>query len=200
MLPKTNSRLCRVCHFSQLKNVRFHLGTLMSFTISKNITLSPITLLDAEDLLDLVESSRKNLRKYLPWVDSVKDLESTKEYISKRINSELFGAEWYTVLFSGSICGIFSIKSITEEKSIAEIGYWLSNHVHGNGVINLIILKLSGYLKNEMGVKALEFRCLEQNIASIKIALRSGAKFVRTHEHIEINNSKQALNIYRAQL
>ena len=110
----------------------------MNFSISKNITLSPLTLLDAEVLLDLVESSRRNLRKYLPWVDSVKDLESTKEYISKRINSELFGAEWYTIVFRGSICGVFSIKSITEENSIAEIGYWLSNNVHGVYIVTVI--------------------------------------------------------------
>jgi len=172
----------------------------MNFSISENIKLSPLTLLDAEVLFDLVECSRENLGKYLSWVDSVKDIESTKEYISKRVNNQLFGAEWFTVVFRGSICGIFSIKSITKEKSIAEIGYWLSNHVHGNGIISLIILKFSEYMKNEMGVKALEFRCLEQNIASIKIAQRSGAKYVRTHEHIKINNGKQALNVYRVQL
>ncbi|MBE0359587.1 hypothetical protein PALI_a0865 [Pseudoalteromonas aliena SW19] len=55
-------------------------------------------------------------------------------------------------------------------------------------------------LKNT-SAKVIEFRCLEQNVASINIALKSGASLVDTIPDFAFaNNTMQQLNIYRVGL
>ncbi|MCF6208097.1 MAG: GNAT family N-acetyltransferase, partial [Ghiorsea sp.] len=163
----------------------------MSLIISKEIELSPLRLLHAKPLLNLVNSSRENLEQYLSWVDSVQDLESAKTYILDRINSKLAGAAWHVIMFHGAMVGIFSIKSIDSKKRNAEIGYWLSNHVHGNGIINRIISNLNNYFKEDRNIRSLEFRCLEKNEASLRVARKAGAKYVmEVSDFIEVNGCK----------
>ncbi len=84
--------------------------------------------------------------------------------------------------------------------NVAELGYWLSSDAQGNGIISQVIARVPSILKNT-SAKVVEFRCLEQNVASINIALKSGASLVDTIPDFAFaNNTMQQLNIYRVGL
>lgn len=172
----------------------------MQFQVSEHIKLIPLYKSDAQDILHLVDSSRVNLDKFLYWVKDVNCLHSAQKYIEDRINSGLAGAQWFKVYFQGEICGIFAIKSICSNTFIAELGYWLADNARGHNIIYQIIQSLPELLKATK-VKTIEFRCLAQNLASINIALKSGATLIKTiPDFIIVNSSYQHLNIYQKPL
>lgn len=172
----------------------------ISINISTDIKLLPLQCEDAAVIFELVQKSRVNLEKYLSWVDDVIDLKSTEKYISSRVNDELSNGKWYKIEFKGDICGVFAIKSVFTKTSIAEVGYWLDNTAHKKGIITSIIPFIPKYLK-ELGVKIMEFRCLTNNFASIRIATKSGAKLINSlPKYVAINNAYYELNIYQLRI
>ena len=173
----------------------------MKLSITENIELLPLEVTDYSNILDLVESSRPQLGKYLYWVDGVRDEISAHKYIVERINSGLLGSRWFKIQFNKQVCGVFGIKSISVGSGIAEVGYWLSHVAHGNGIIIKIIAQLSSYLLANTEAKIIEFRCLENNTASISVAKKSGAEFVDLiPNYMNTDNENQDLHIYQLQL
>ena len=169
----------------------------MHIQIAEHIKLAPLVESDAADILKAVNLSRASLGKFLPWVEGVNNIESAKKYILDRVNSELNGSRWFKIYYKDNLSGVFAIKSICPELNIAELGYWLSSDAHGNGIISQIISK-APQLLTSTHVKFIEFRCLEKNAASIKVALKSGALLVDVIPNfLVVDNVLQNLNIYR---
>lgn len=169
----------------------------MRIQITEQIALSPLLVTDALEILNLVNANRVNLAKFLSWVREVKCIDSAQRYLSDRINSDLSGARWFKIYFKGRISGIFAIKSVCLDSFVAELGYWLASAAQGHGVIRKVIEKLPEIL-NGSGVKIIEFRCLEQNYASINIALKSGATLVDTIAGDTFTHqTQQKMHIYR---
>ena len=172
----------------------------MRIQITEEIALSPLRVSDALEILNLVNANRVNLAKFLYWVQDVNCLDSAQRYLSDRVNSGLSGARWFKVYFKGHISGIFAIKSVCLNSFVAELGYWLASAAQGYGVIHKVIDKLPEIL-NGSAAKIIEFRCLEQNYASINIALKSGATLVDTiPDYMFTDQTQQKLHIYRMPL
>ncbi|MFA0813556.1 GNAT family N-acetyltransferase [Microbulbifer epialgicus] len=142
----------------------------MEISVTEDILLKPLTDADAQEIHLLIEQNRSLLAKYLYWVESIKDLSSTREYLRQRIYSKNTGAAWYKIIFEEKVSGIFGIKEVNFHKRCAEIGYWLSTHCQGRGVITRVVEKICVHLKNNQGVRKLSIQCLSENIASIAIA------------------------------
>ncbi|MFY8351228.1 GNAT family N-acetyltransferase [Pseudoalteromonas sp. SSM20] len=172
----------------------------MPIQISPQIILRPLNLLDASAILSLVNLNRERLAEYLYWVEDVRCVDSAKQYIFDRVNNGLNEAHWFKIYFNNEICGVFAVKSICPQTHVAELGYWLGDSAKGNGVISQIVKYLPKLLANT-SANAIEFRCLEQNHASIKVALRAGANLVGSiPDFMVANGIKQNLNIYRVTL
>jgi len=170
----------------------------LNFEVTDQIKLTALTESDASSIFTLVDHSRVELGQYLYWVEHVINADTTKKYILERINSGLPSATWFKIQFNNEDCGIFAIKSICETNGIAELGYWLSHHFYKNGIISAIVAKLPEYLIKYSDAKIIEFRCLEENLASISIAEKSGAKLIKSlPNYMEIANSNQNLNVYQ---
>ena len=172
----------------------------MPIQISTQIILRPLNLSDASAILSLVNLNRERLAEYLYWVEDVQCVDSAKQYIFDRVNNGLNEAHWFKIYFNNEICGVFAVKSICPQTHVAELGYWLGDSAKGNGVISQIVKYLPKLLANT-SANAIEFRCLEQNHASIKVALRAGANLVGSiPDFMVANGIKQNLNIYRVTL
>ena len=172
----------------------------MTIKITDTISLKELATKDASIIFPLIEENRQVLSQYLYWVESIHDLKTTEHYIHERINSGKPGARWFKISLSNSIVGIFGIKVVYQEQSEAEIGYWLSQRAQGNGVISNIIASIREILKSE-NIKHLRITCLNENKASIAVAIRAGAKHTDTvHQYMHIGGKLQDLNIYTVQL
>ncbi|MBQ4800504.1 GNAT family N-acetyltransferase [Pseudoalteromonas sp. MMG006] len=172
----------------------------MHIQIAEHIKLAPLVEGDAAGILKTVNLSRASLGEFLPWVEGVNNIESAKKYILDRVNSGLNGSRWFKIYYKDNLSGVFAVKFICPDLNIAELGYWLTSDVQGNGIIGQVIARVPSILKNT-SAKVIEFRCLEQNVASIKIALKSGASLVDTIPNfVAVDNTRQQLNIYQVAL
>lgn len=170
------------------------------YQINEQVSVASLLEDDATDIFYLVEQNRTILNQYLYWVQHVVDIDSATKYIANRVNSTASNNCWYKISFQNKTCGVFGVKSIEPETSIAEIGYWLSKDLHGRGVVRQVIERLKPELKR-VGANVIEFRCLKENKASISVAERSGAKLVRVEpDAMTINNIKQALLFFQVKL
>lgn len=164
--------------------------------INENLYLSVLTVDDAVAIFECVEQNRHLLGQYLYWVEMVTNVTTCRQYIDDRVNSRLPNKQWFKVVVGGVVSGIFAIKSI-DDKGVAELGYWLSAAVHGQGIIGSIINKLVEQAKNR-GIKEIEFRCLTRNLASIGVAKKCGATCKDTIPNfLTIDGTPQDLAIYR---
>ena len=171
----------------------------MIIRLSDNLVLKPLLLSDAPALFQRIEANRSMLATYLYWVKDVVDEASCWRYIDERANSELPKRQWFGVYVNDEVSGVFAIKSI-DDNGCAELGYWLSEHAHGHGVISRCVDYLATH-RDDFGIKALEFHCLSKNIASINIAKKAGANYVSTiTDYFELDGQMQDLLVYRAEL
>ena len=146
--------------------------------VSQQISAAPLALTDAADIYHLVQANRTLLTEFLPWVSSVTDIGSAEQYILHRIEGGMPGAAWFKLLVDNQIVGVFGIKSIYQEKSRAEIGYWLDERFHGQGIISQTIHYFQQYLTHQQ-VHTLMICCLSENTASIKLAKKLGFKLIK---------------------
>ncbi len=168
----------------------------MNFDIDVDISLEPLSLDHCEQMYSLINESRHHLASYLYWVDDVRDLISCSQYINQRIDSRQPFSQWYAINFKGHLSGVFAIKLVNDE-GIAEVGYWLSRHATGFGIINKIIAQAPSLLQHTPA-HTIEFCCLDQNHASISVALKSGAVFSHQLDNYMMQNGQQqSLRVYR---
>ncbi|MCH2057268.1 MAG: GNAT family N-acetyltransferase [Thalassotalea sp.] len=168
----------------------------MTISISPSFSLQDLKTVDTPDIFQLVEANRPLLEKYLYWAEGVTDLSTTKKYIEDRVNSGLEGAQWLKFVFEGETVGVFGIKSVCASTGEAEVGYWLSQHAQGKGLVTQAMEAVI-HLLRERGAKCLVITCLEQNKASIAVAERVGASHVETKpNYLTLDGNLQDLFIY----
>ncbi|MBS3796604.1 GNAT family N-acetyltransferase [Pseudoalteromonas sp. BDTF-M6] len=169
----------------------------MFLKISSDIHLEHLSVADAPALYEAVELSRANLAQYMAWEKSVADVSGARAYIKSRLTSGLDRAQWFSIQFHNQFSGVFGVKSLDRDKGVCELGYWLADNARGNRVVGQILAVMIPYLANEQGVRTIEFQCLENNFASIKIIERAGARLLRKVSNtLDIPNKEQAIGIY----
>ncbi|BBM01517.1 GNAT family N-acetyltransferase [Microbulbifer sp. GL-2] len=173
----------------------------MQISVTENILLQPLAIADAQEIHLLIEQNRCLLAKYLYWVESIKDLTCTREYLYQRIYSKNTGAAWYKIIVEEKVSGIFGIKAVNPRERCAEIGYWLSTHCQGRGVMTKVVEKICAHLKKSQGIQQLSIQCLSENKASIAIAKRVGGVHTDTvANYYTIDGKVQDLKLYTVAL
>lgn len=164
--------------------------------ISDSLQLAPLTQADAEPLLALIDSNRQSLETYLYWAATTQTLEDVRGYIQARVESQEPESRWYRILLEGELVGVFGIKRISRQLSIAEVGYWLGQSARGQRLIDQIILFLSKEFAQQ-SIHQIEIRCLQNNHASIAVAERLGARlYAQQVDFLLLDTCPQNLQIY----
>ncbi|MGY0614670.1 GNAT family N-acetyltransferase [Vibrio sp. FJH11] len=153
------------------------------FWVSDRISIEPLSKKHASVLLDVVNTNRKRLAGYLPWTDIVTNRREACHYISQRVSTNAVDAYWAAIYFDGRFTGVIGSKGVHPETRVTEVGYWLADQGRGHNVIDQVLLVLIHYLKERGNAHSIQFHCLEDNLASIKIAERSGAKLKHYLDH-----------------
>ncbi|USD21344.1 GNAT family N-acetyltransferase [Microbulbifer sp. VAAC004] len=173
----------------------------MRLTVTEDIYLEFLQEKDSQELFYLIEDNRLLLEKYLYWAKSVQDMESTKQYICQRIYSKHNGSAWHKIIFNDQLSGIIGVKEIDQKNKCAEIGYWLSAHCQGKGVMAKVVAKICEELKRQAGVAQIKIHCLSENTASIAVARRAGGIHSSTiPAYLTIDGKSQDLMIYTVAL
>lgn len=164
------------------------------------LQLAPLHISHAVQLWPLIAENKTDLAQYLPWAAAVVDEQSTLSYLQSRIDSTEPGAAWWLILQQGKYAGVLGLKAIRRlavaelpagpaqlanqpERQVAEIGYWLGAAFRGQQLMPQLLTALGTYLQQQQLAELLEFRCLADNHASIRLVTRAGAVYSGTLPH-----------------
>jgi ribosomal-protein-serine acetyltransferase len=151
---------------------------MFKFVIDDEIYLMLIRERDAEELFNLVDSSREYLREWLPWVDGTKDVDTSREFISAAKKQFAEGKGFQAgIWYKEKLVGIIGFHGISMNNRNSSIGYWLHNDYQGNGIMTRACEAAVNYGFGELQLNRIEIRCAEGNYKSRAIPERLG--FVR---------------------
>jgi ribosomal-protein-serine acetyltransferase len=149
----------------------------MMFTcrIDDELELRPLDTRDAPALFALVDANRAYLREWLPWLDSNREEQDTRRFItwSRRQlgdNKDVIAGMWYR----GALVGVVSLDGISSANSSASIGYWIAEKCQGRGIVTRATRAMLDYAFRELQLNRIEIRCAPGNARSQAVPLRLG--------------------------
>ena len=130
----------------------------------RGLELRPLFLRDARALYALVEANRARLRRWLPWPDANQSVQDSRSYILRvRALARKGMAQSYGLWWQGSLVGVAGFVWIDPTHRSAALGYWLSAHAEGHGLMTAAVRALLGH----------GFRHLKLNRIEIRAGLRN---------------------------
>ena len=148
---------------------------MFTYRIDKDTELKLLDMHHAEEIFKSMDLNREYLRRYLPWVDSTKTVEDTREFIqaSKKqdsLNNGFNAGIWYKEEYAGTI----GFHSINKEVNSISIGYWLDEGFVGKGLMTKACKVFIDYAFEVLRMNRVEIRCAEENLKSRAIPERLG--------------------------
>ena len=129
---------------------------------------------DAERIFQLVEQNRAYLSEWLPWVPSTKTVEDTQSFLEiVEANHASKKATHCGIVFQEQLVGLIGLR-LNSESYVANIGYWLSEHVSGRGLMTRSVQQLCKYGFEQLHLERIEIRAAISNPSSWSIADRLG--------------------------
>ena len=143
--------------------------------VDEDISLDLLPLQDAKTLFELVEKNRTYLRAWLPWLDTVRNLQDQEAFI-QTIHQQwaAYQALSLGIRYQQQLVGVISFRNFDWENTTAEIGYWLNEDHQGQGIMTQACQTMIDIAFHKLGLKSLTIHCATENYKSQAIPLRLG--------------------------
>ena len=133
---------------------------------------------EAEETFRLVVRNDAYLRVWLPWLDRCTTVEAMKGRIAAWADESTKGESLHLAIrLHGEMVGAVGYNTISTFNRSATIGYWLSEHMRGRGVMSRAVRGLVGYGFAQRGLNRQVIAAATENHASRKVAERLGFRF-----------------------
>ncbi|MFC6463637.1 GNAT family N-acetyltransferase [Marinilactibacillus sp. GCM10026970] len=148
-------------------------------SIDKNFNLVIPELGMADEVFSLIDSDRDHLRTFLSFVDSSVDVTSQIDYFKMKMTGAANGTDkLFFIAMDNEIIGCIDLHRVDLNTGKAEIGYWIHSSYSGRDVISKAVKRLCTYSFEVLGLNKLIIFADTKNIASNKVALKTGFKLV----------------------
>ena len=184
-MPETN--------FQQLAH------TLPEELIGERIVLRPYRPGDGAALWEAIESSRKYLRLWLPWVDKTQTPEDAEESARRMAARWLLREDLPVGIWqkgTNQLLGGSGLHRIDWTIPKFEIGYWLRKSAEGQGFMTEAVRLLCRMVFDDLRANRVEIRCDTRNIRSAAIPRRLGFLHEATLRHNSRDNSGELYDTY----
>lgn len=140
----------------------------------ENITVRPFEEEDAKSLFNIINTERKRLRIWLPFVNNVLKEEDVRNFIKKTL---LKNKDYYlSILHKGTPFGLTGLRAVNTDDKRADIIYWISENLSGNGIMTYAVHKLLQHGFTHMDLNRIQIRASVNNLKSRNLAERLGFK------------------------
>ena len=143
--------------------------------VKKNLYLRRISHHDAYEVFDLIDNNRLHLSEWLPFIDMTTSVESTHAFIDQ-VQKEYSREVVFTICFGDEICGLIGLNDLDMQNRKGEIGYWMTRHVQGKGIVTEAPNALIERVFYQMNFNRVQIKCAVGNIRSSNIPKRLGFK------------------------
>lgn len=129
----------------------------------------------AEELFVLTDTNREYLRQWLPWLDSIQEVNDTREFIRSQLERFSRGeAVHQTIFFQGRVAGVIAFNVIDNVNHIGHVGYWLGREFTGKGIMVKAVKDLIDQGFTFWNLQKIEVRCAVDNVKSRAIPEKLG--------------------------
>lgn len=129
---------------------------------------------DAKEIWGLVDSNRKYLKEWLPWLDWNTTIEDTVKFVARSMEEYARGISMVHVIVNERICGLCAYHSINKSLRAGYIGYWLAENCQGRGLVTDAVQELERIGFEELNLNKIEIHVAVQNFKSRAVAERLG--------------------------
>jgi ribosomal-protein-serine acetyltransferase len=137
------------------------------------LLLKQIEISDAEEIFETVNSQRIYLRKWLPFIDSIKVIKDEEDFINSVNSVSADNREFIFVIhYNQKFAGLIGFKNTDKLNKKTEIGYWLSEPYQKKGIITKSVKALTDFAFNELGLNRIQIKCAAGNTPSSNIPKR----------------------------
>lgn len=160
-------------------NYALGMTMMFSYEIDSDVRLAlPRPKLDAPPLFNLIETSRKELAPWLPWVPSIKRVEDEQTFLETAMEHFGTGYSLNTVIFfQNHPAGMISFNRFRAMDQSSEIGYWLGTKFVGHGIMHRAVSGMCALGFNDYQVHKLEIHAAVENQRSNHVAQQAGFHF-----------------------
>jgi ribosomal-protein-serine acetyltransferase len=164
---------------------------MVELKVDSQIVLKEIELSDAEDIFKIIDSDRENLRIWLSFVDSTKEIEDTKDFIRSILFLPGDIRDFVAVIiYNGQKIGLIGFKLTDFVNKKTEIGYWISKEFENKGIVTKSVVKMIDYAFNNLELNRIQIKCGIGNEKSSKIPKKLNFKFEGIERSAELLNGK----------
>lgn len=145
----------------------------MKIKIDDELELKQVQSHEHQEMYELVDNNRTQLKEWLPWVDYMSApaqyIPIIKDWVEMNDAHE---ALTLGVYYKGELAGMCGFNRIVGLSRRAEIGYWLAEQYTGTGIMTKAVKGLIDYGFNELGLHRIEIVAGTENKKSRKIPER----------------------------
>lgn len=169
----------------------------IALPLGEDAELRQLTMQDAPALFELTIRNRERLRRWMSWVDFVRDEDDTRGFIREALRNFRSGRSlqmgiWWNGMLVGTI-GLFRTPSAEPE---AEIGYWIDEEAEGQGLVTRATQKMAQYAFEQWQVPTVRIRVEPENVRSRAVPERLGFRLRGEIEEDWADGSRRTLLIY----
>ncbi|AJC96874.1 GNAT family N-acetyltransferase [Staphylococcus hyicus] len=159
--------------------------------IDTRFSLVKLDMSRAYEVFEVVKQEREHLREFLDWIDYVQSIEDEVKFLKEALRLEAENqSRLYFIYEENQLVGAVDLHKIDTINNQGEVGYWLSQHVTGQGVMTKAVKLLCDIAFNELMLNRLEIRAQKENIASQRVAEKAGFRFMgEARESLYRNNT-----------
>jgi ribosomal-protein-serine acetyltransferase len=148
----------------------------VDLAVAPGIVLRPLRAEHAVELAALIDESRGELSRWLPFARDSKGPADVLAFIAtvdaRRARASAESA--FAVVADGEMAGLIEMHEPSRDYNCASIGYWLGTRFTGRGLMTKALERLSTHCFEAHGVHRLEVYAAVDNAKSRKVAERAG--------------------------
>ena len=141
--------------------------------VNDKILLKEIGLDEVDAIFSTIDSERKFLEEWLPFVEHTLDKSYTRRFVVSYLNSDKVDVT-FAIYYQNNFAGIIGLKDTDYDNKKTEIGYWLSESFQHKGIMTLSGNAVIRYIFDEMNLNRIQLKAAIGNIKSQAVAKRLG--------------------------
>ena len=146
--------------------------------VDTSLVLEQLKLEDADRLFALTDNDRAYLSEFLPWPQHTKTVDDSKGFIELMLQRRSDDKEYgYGIKYNDVVIGHTSLMHLGDGKR-PEIGYWIASEYGGKGIMTKVVIALTDFAINRLGVQNIIIRADPKNIGSNRVAEKAGYAIV----------------------
>ncbi|EHR90343.1 ribosomal-protein-serine acetyltransferase [Staphylococcus hominis] len=148
---------------------------IFGYQIDKDIKLKILEEREAGQLFKLVDSNRKYLAEFLPFVEYTKKAEDSKHFIHSALQQFIDGNGFHCGIWSDKeLIGVIGLHYLDLVNKRTSIGYYLAEDFQKKGIMTRCTKALIQYIYEEYDINRIEIQMSTKNKKSRAIPIRRG--------------------------